>query len=182
MELSCKRCGSTSFVKHGFVRGHQRYRCRSCGCHFTATPKRGRSEATKALAVLLYSFGKVSFRWLGKLLNVSAVSIYKWVRQAAEALPDPDVREDIREMELDELRHFLQAKKTSVGSERPMIVTHGVVSPGWWVAVIMLPLSKFGNASTASNAPATPMAGCLRRGDNSRTACGGQTGYPVAGK
>ena len=21
MELSCKRCGSTSFVKHGFVRG-----------------------------------------------------------------------------------------------------------------------------------------------------------------
>ena len=50
MELSCKRCGSTSFVKHGFVRGLQRYRCKTCGLNFTDTPKRGRSEATKALA------------------------------------------------------------------------------------------------------------------------------------
>ena len=102
MELSCKRCGSSAFVKHGFVRGLQRYRCKTCGFHFTATPKRGRSEATKSLAVLLYSFGKASFRWLGKLLGVSAVSVYKWVRQAAEALPETEVREEIREKELDE--------------------------------------------------------------------------------
>ena len=114
MELTCKRCGSASYVKHGFVRGFQRYRCKTCGFHFTATPKRGRSEATKALAVLLYSFGKASFRWLGKLLGVSGVSTYKWVRQAAETLPEPEVREEIREMELDELWHFLHAKKTSV--------------------------------------------------------------------
>ena len=81
MELLCKRCGSTSYVKHGFVRGLQRYRCKTCGFHFTATPKRGRSEATKALAVLLYSFGKASFRWLGKLLGVSGVDeniLKKW--------------------------------------------------------------------------------------------------------
>jgi transposase len=42
MELSCKKCGSASFVKNGFVRGLQRYRCRSCGFNFTATPNRGR--------------------------------------------------------------------------------------------------------------------------------------------
>jgi transposase-like protein len=159
MELSCKRCGSPSFVKHGFVRGHQRYRCRSCGYNFTATPKRGRSEATKALAVLLYSFGKASFRGLGKLRNVSAVSTYKWVRQAAEALPEPDVREEIQEMELDELWHFLQAKKTRVGFGKPMIVTHGVVSPGWGVVVIMLPWGDSGNASPVPNAPTIPMTG-----------------------
>jgi hypothetical protein len=111
------------------------------------------------LAVLLYSFGKASFRWLGKLLDVSAVSAYKWVRQAAEALPEPEVREEIREMELDELWHFLHAKKTSVGFGRPMIVTHGVVSPGWWVAVIMLPLGDSGNASLVPDAPTTPMIG-----------------------
>src|SRR4030042_4855064 len=98
MELSCKKCGSTSFVKHGFVRGLQRYRCKTCGLNFTATPKRGRSEATKALAVLLYSFGKASFRWLGKLLDVSAVTAYKGVRQAAEALPEPEGRGEIREV------------------------------------------------------------------------------------
>jgi transposase len=159
MELSCKRCGSPSFVKHGFVRGLQRYRCKTCGLNFTDTPKRGRSEATKALAVLLYSFGQASFRWLGKLFGVSAVSTYKWVRQAAEALPEPEVREEIREMELDELWHFLQAKKTSVGLGQPMIVTSGVVSPGWWVAVIMLPLGDSGNAALVPNAPITPMVG-----------------------
>ena len=159
MELSCKRCGSASFVKNGFVRGIQRYRCRACGCNFTATAKRGRSEATRALAVLLYSFGKASFRWLGKLLNVSAVSTYKWVRQAAESLPEPEIREEIREMELDEFWHFLHAKKTSVGFGKPMIVANGVVSPGWWVAVIMLPLADSGNASLAPNAPIIPMNG-----------------------
>lgn len=159
MELSCKRCGSTSFIKNGFVRGLQRYRCQRCSFNFTATPRRGRSEAVKALAILLYSFGKASFRVLGKLLGVSAVSAYKWVRQAAETLPEPEVREEIREMELDELWHFLQAKKTSVGFGKPMIVTHGVVSPGWWVAVIMLPLGASGNASPVPDAPTTPMIG-----------------------
>jgi hypothetical protein len=81
------------------------------------------------------------------------------VRQAAEALPEPEVREEIREMELDELWHFLHAKKASVGFGKPMIVTHGVVSPGWWVAVIMLPLDNSGNASLVPDAPTTPMIG-----------------------
>jgi len=159
VEPSCKKCGSLSFVKNGMVRGLQRYRCQKCGCNFTATPKRGRSQATKALAVLLYSLGKASFRWLGKLLGVSDVSVYRWVRQAAEALPEPQVREEIREMELDELWHFLQAKKTSVGFGKPMLVTHGVVSPGWWVAVIMLPLGDAGNVAPNLDALTTPMIG-----------------------
>jgi transposase-like protein len=159
MELSCKKCGGASFVKNGFVRGLQRYRCRSCGFNFTATRNRGRSEATKALAVLLYSFGKASYRWLGKLLGVSGVGAYKWVRQAAEELPEPEIREEIREMELDELWHFLQAKKTSVGFGKPMTLAHGVVSPGWWVAVIMLPLNASGNASPVPDVSTTPMIG-----------------------
>jgi len=159
MEPSCKRCGSISFVKNGIVRGLQRYRCQNCGYNFTASPKRGRSQATKALAVLLYSLGKSSFRWLGKLLGVSDVSVYRWVRQAAEELPEQQFREEIREMELDELWHFLQAKKTSVGFGKPMIVTHGVVSPGKWVAVIVLPLGDSGNVLPTPDALTTPMIG-----------------------
>jgi hypothetical protein len=81
------------------------------------------------------------------------------VRQAAEALPEPKVREEIREMELDELWHFLHAKKTSVGFGKPMIVTHGVVSPGRWVAVIVLPLGDSGNVSPNPAALTTPMIG-----------------------
>jgi len=74
-------------------------------------------------------------------------------------LPEPQVREEIREMELDELWPFVQSKKTSVGCGKPLIVTHGVVSPGWWVAVIMLPLGDSGDASLVPDAPATPMIG-----------------------
>ena len=52
-EVHCKRCGSVAFVKNGVVRGHQRYRCRDCGCNFTDTPRRGKPATMKALAVLL---------------------------------------------------------------------------------------------------------------------------------
>lgn len=56
MDLSCKRCGSASFVKNGFVRGLQRYRCQECGFNFTATPKRGRSEAMVDLTMRLWAY------------------------------------------------------------------------------------------------------------------------------
>jgi transposase-like protein len=59
--LCCKRCGASDYVKSGMVRGHQRYRCHGCGCNFTATPRRGKPSAMKALAVLLYGMGNMSF-------------------------------------------------------------------------------------------------------------------------
>jgi len=43
--------------------------------------------------------------------------VYRWVRQAAEGLPEAQVRAEIREMELDELWHFLQAKKQVLAME-----------------------------------------------------------------
>jgi hypothetical protein len=46
--------------------------------------------------------------------------------------------EEIREMELDELCTFLYAKRTSIGLEKPLLVTEGMVSPELWVAVIMV--------------------------------------------
>jgi len=47
-EVHCKRCGSVAFVKNGIVRGHQRYRCRDCGCTVTNMPRRGKPAAMKA--------------------------------------------------------------------------------------------------------------------------------------
>jgi len=77
--------------------------------------------------------------------------------QADEGLPKPEVREEIQEMELDEFWHFLKANKTSVDFGKPMMVTHGVVSPGWWLGEIMLLLANSGNASPGLNAPITQM-------------------------
>ena len=60
--------------------GRQRYRCKACGRSFTATPPRGKPPAMKALAVLLYALGNVSQGMIAKLLGVSHVAVYKWVR------------------------------------------------------------------------------------------------------
>src|SRR3954468_18986459 len=88
-ELCCKHCGSGSFVRNGMAAGHQRYRCKACGRNFTATPARGKPPAMKALAVLLYSLGNVSQGMIAKLLGVSHVAVYEWVRAAGEGTPAP---------------------------------------------------------------------------------------------
>src|SRR3954452_13028016 len=108
--LSCKSCGGTEAAKSGFVRGLQRYRCRSCGCNFTNTPARGKPAATKAMAVLLYAMGNMSFGMIGRILGVSDVSVLRWVRAEAEALPEPDVPADVKVLVIDEMWHFVKKK------------------------------------------------------------------------
>src|SRR3954465_13047444 len=87
--LCCKHCGRGTFVRNGMASGHQRYRCKACGRNFTATPARGKPPAMRALAVLLYSLGNVSQGMIAKLLGVSHVAVYKWVRAAGEGTPAP---------------------------------------------------------------------------------------------
>lgn len=72
-DLCCKRCQCASYVKNGKVRGHQRYLCKACRCNFTDTPPCGEPPAKKALALLLYGMGNVSFRSIGRIFGVSNV-------------------------------------------------------------------------------------------------------------
>ena len=87
-EVCCKRCGATDHVKNGIVRGFQRYLCLSCGCNFTMTPPRGKPPAMKALALLLYAMGNVSFGSIARILGVSDVAVLNWVRDEARKLPE----------------------------------------------------------------------------------------------
>ena len=68
--LSCKSCSGTEATKNWFVRGLQRYRCRACGCNFTNTTPMGEPVAMKAMAVLLYAMGNMSFGMIGRILVV----------------------------------------------------------------------------------------------------------------
>jgi len=159
--IVCKHCGKSKYVKNGFVRDKQRYLCKECGYNFTDTPLRGRSEVSKALAILLYSMGRASYRFIGKLLNVSAVAVYKWIRKAALEIPVADPVGEIKEIEIDELWHFLHQKKTNDGSGKPMIVVSGVVSPGLWVTVMLQHYNDSGKGSTNPNAPISPIIGLV---------------------
>ena len=115
--MECKKCNSIQYVKNGIVRGLQRYRCKACGCNFTNTPKRGKPEAMKALAILLYTLGNASFGMIGRLLNVSNVAVLKWIRKEAKPLERPTVSSDLKLVQIDEMWHYVNGKKQNLGLE-----------------------------------------------------------------
>ena len=151
-EIICKRCQATDYVKNGIVRGLQRYRCRPCGCNFTATKARGMPAAAKALATLLYAMGNMSFCGIARLLNVSDVAVLKWVRKEAEALPAPEMPANVEIVMLDEMHHFLKKSQKSYGFGERMILSSGELFPGFWVGVMMQPVE---NTSKKSASKAT---------------------------
>ena len=137
----CPHCNHGHFVKNGFVKGVQRWKCRGCRYEWTRTVPRGAHPAAKALAVLLYSTGKSSYGMIAKLLNVSPVAVYKWIRKTAETIPEPSIDNDLQEIEFDEMWHFIQSKKTNFGFGKRWIVLLVEPLPGH-SAIVMLPLSK----------------------------------------
>ena len=137
--VQCKRCQSESVVKNGEVREKQRYLCKLCAYNFIEGDGRVKESLVvkKALAVILYALGKASFTMLGKIFGHSPSLLYRWIVEEAALLPEPVVSGDIKEMEFDEMWHFIGSKKTKSGSSRRWIVAQGELLPGW-SAVVML--------------------------------------------
>jgi transposase len=136
---SCPKCAHPQVVKNGHVQAVQRWKCRACGYEFTRTTPRGEPAAKKALALLLYSMGRASYGLIARLLQVSRTTVYRWVRQSAEQLPDPTIPAEMRELEFDEMWHFVGSKKRSAGSGKPWTVLRGELSPGLLVVVMLQP-------------------------------------------
>jgi len=141
-DIHCKFCSFSHYVRDGFVRGHQRYKCKECKRTFTATPLRGKPAAMKALAILLYSMGNMSFCGIARLLEVSDVAIMKWIREQAKGLPEPEMPSDVRIITLDEMWHFLKKRQKRSGSGERLILSSGELWPGFWVSVMMQPLKN----------------------------------------
>ena len=62
----------------------------------------------KALAVLLYGMGNAGYRMIARLLGVSHVSVYGWIRAEAAKLPEPEMSGETVVLTLDERGHFLK--------------------------------------------------------------------------
>jgi len=71
MGIKCKKCDSNNFVKSGYMMDTQRFHCKDCGCHFTEGDNRTKDSTTikKAIAILLYTTARTSFRRIGKILK-----------------------------------------------------------------------------------------------------------------
>jgi hypothetical protein len=74
------------------------------------TPPRGKPPAMRALPLLLYAMGNVSFGSISRILGVSDVAVLNWVRDEARKLPEPSTKAEVVVVTLDEMWHFV--KKT----------------------------------------------------------------------
>lgn len=112
--MQCKRCQSKKYVKNGFDKEKQRYKCKSCGYNYTNTPPRGYSIETKLQALHLYLEG-LGFRSIARFLKVSNVAVLNWIK-AFGANIEQEIPAKVDFMEIDEMHHYIQKKTRNYGS------------------------------------------------------------------
>ena len=110
---TCPKCTSDHVIKAGFVKGKQRYRCKSCNYFYTLHQK-GASRETKRQALQLYLEG-LGFRSIGRFLNYSHVAVYKWIKAFGEELEALKSDSTLSVVEMDEMHTYIRSKKTLAG-------------------------------------------------------------------
>jgi transposase-like protein len=144
--INCKKCSSTNVVKAGKVKENQRYKCKNCGFQFQPNRKKGRPESTKRLAVLLYLCG-LSMRTISKIVKTDLHAVYRWIRKFAEYnYEKPEPISDAVVVELDEMWHYVDSKKTNTGFGRLFVAIPVNLSTGSVEGEIMLHFQNFTNA------------------------------------
>ena len=112
--MVCSKCGSSESVKNGKRGNEQCYKCKNCGFQYTSEEPKRSSEAERSKAIALYLLG-LSMRAIAKLFRVNVTTILYWIRNfAIENYEKPTPQGPI-DIELDEMWHFINSKKTSAG-------------------------------------------------------------------
>jgi transposase-like protein len=137
----CPKCPSAYSSKNGKRNGKQCYVCIECGYQFTLTEyELDRRESMKRIAVALYLVG-LSMRTIAKLLSVNASTIMRWIKAfSIENYMKPTPKGPVI-IELDEMWHFINSKKTNSGYGR-LIVALPVNSLTGNVGIVVQPLSE----------------------------------------
>ena len=116
-EIRCKKCGSSEYIKSGYIRNNQRYKCKECGCNFIMGDSRGKiNPQAKALGLLMYGSGKASYGMIARLFKVSRSTVLYWIRTMGSNLPKPVLNTEIEEVSVDEMWHFINKKNEKFGS------------------------------------------------------------------
>ena len=130
METLCLKCGSSEAVKSGHARGQQRYKCKHCGYQYTRTTPKGRPFKDKVLAVVLFLSG-LSMNATATIVGVSAKTVYMWIKEFYHKYAEmPEPTGEVKEMEIDEMCHYLSKKNSGFGSGRLYVMNLGVFSDG----------------------------------------------------
>jgi len=110
---SCPNCKSYSFRKDGIVKQKQRYLCKECKYRFTVDHL-GKPDKIKREALILYLEG-LGFRSIGRVLKVSHVTAFNWIRSFGEKIDSLRSSGQIEVIEIDEMHTYVGSKKTIVG-------------------------------------------------------------------
>ena len=102
----CPKCFGNNFVKDGFIRKKQRYKCKKCNFRHTVRYKFGVAmPEIKRQALHLYLEG-LGFRSIGRFLKYSNVSVLNWIRSFGQEVQDLKSEKEICKMEIDEMHTF----------------------------------------------------------------------------
>ena len=88
-------------------------------------------------AVILYSLGKSSYGFIAKLFGVTRPAVLKWIKKEGALIEKPKVPSTIKEMEFDEMWHFIGSKKTNSRLSKPWIVLQEELWHGCLVVVAL---------------------------------------------
>ena len=146
MSIKCTKCSGEHVVKAGKVNGNQRYKCKACGRQFQPNRHKGKPETTKRIAILLYLLG-LSMRTIAKVAKTDLHAVYRWIRDFAEKnYEKPAPRSNEVFVELDEMWHFLNSKKTNSGYGKLIVAIPINLSTGSADLGTMIHLQGFTNA------------------------------------
>ena len=111
----CPKCKSTERVKNGHIKGRPRFRCKECGYDYTVLQKSTSVPIDKKrLALQMYLEG-LGFNSIGRILEVSHVSVLKWIRQYGKQAEELRSEKEIKIIEMDEMHSYIGSKKTISG-------------------------------------------------------------------
>jgi transposase-like protein len=119
--MNCPRCKSESYYKNGFMKGSQRYKCKSCKYSYTKnTTKRGYDDIELKREVLRYYLEGIGFRRIERLIGVNYGTAYNWVKEAGikakEIVENNSKVKSVDVLELDELCTYVKKNKINIGS------------------------------------------------------------------
>lgn len=77
----CPNCKSKRYVKSGFVKGKQRFKCKECNYHFTVSKTGKQIDAYYVSKALQLYLEGLTYREIERILGVSHVSVINWVKK-----------------------------------------------------------------------------------------------------
>ncbi len=130
MLIPCPKCHSKYYVKNGFVRKQQRYKCKDCLCSFIHGDARNKYDnKTRNLVVRMY-LNNCGFRRISEILNIPLATCFMWIKKAGRIVDEmvmerKEEPQDIEILEMDELFTFIKKsleeirKQENIGIHTP---------------------------------------------------------------